>query len=332
MGATETGPRDLRDVTPRTWADVHVGDTLKVQKLGARRAFLLKVTDIDVTRFSGGRLGQYGWIRGIRMQLGGRPSSLRTQRDCPFGERRELIHISEATILGVDFDTIRQAASWQNACYAFADLMRNKEHPLALDEHRERLYGRVHRGSLDGVIGLACTAELRGMATSSTPRIAEVNCPDCLTAIDRAHIEALGEHADRAGILLGAGTPRGLAFAVAVIQGESYTGAMDILHDAASSEDADRFPSGQQLDDRPDDAWYRQSAHRLALLENVEHERDSLGLSDESFEEALIAMARTLLTESEYRMWMSDRHHAAWQRAARCDGHGCDGGRHYCES
>lgn len=72
-------------------------------------------------------------------------------------------------------------------------------HAEAINEGRERLYARVHRGSMVGLPGLACTAERRGMATGSALRIAEINCPDCLAAIERAHAEALDIERRRGG-------------------------------------------------------------------------------------------------------------------------------------
>lgn len=55
-----------------------------------------------------------------------------------------------------------------------------RDHAAAIEEHEERLCGRVHLGTLTGPSGIACDAEARGMASGSTPHRANVTCPDCL--------------------------------------------------------------------------------------------------------------------------------------------------------
>lgn len=84
--------------------------------------------------------------------------------------------------------------------------VRDAAHTAALEEHRQRLYGRTHLGTLIGPTGIACNAEFRGMATSSSPRVADVTCPDCLAAFRRprvCHLASPGDEVAGCGASVG---------------------------------------------------------------------------------------------------------------------------------
>lgn len=90
--------------------------------------------------------------------------------------------------------------------------VRDAAHTVALEEHRQRLYGRTHLGTLIGPTGIACNAEFRGMATSSSPRVADVTCPDCLAAFRRPRVCHLASPGDQ---VAGCGASVGSASLVA---------------------------------------------------------------------------------------------------------------------